>query len=1000
MSIFVFTNLIAGVSGLDKSALNTASLFAQNGYDAHIINCVGADGGFKFISPKMPVHDDVYIHSLQIFAPDGGKHLHEKFTVAYDLVQPFLKARFTQHDLRALRSFNDMIGDQDLIIFTHPLQSLLYKMAIEGRKIPCKTILQIHGNYAEEHHNRDLLLESLSVIDKIQLVSESMRPGIAEITGFEDKDIVWIPNVHFPIDVKRKPSDTFNVAIIGSLQDRKNQVDAVKAIQLINDETVCLDIWGNDNNEYGRFLKLYVQNLGLGQRVRFRGLGNEADLYATTDLVIITSKHEGFGYTTVEAATHHIPAVAYDYDFGADEFIDDGVNGFIVPMHDINQLAERIQEIRKSSDLRERFAHAAMHTFENKFSPKHILNLYENEFPHKMADRGHQVARHFLRDGKIVAQPGSVKQKNYRVFKKLVASLFKYDETNAVSSYDLARVSDTHDPITVPHSTIKGRAKVLLKRVTRKGRLLSRNYVLAARFADGFSYIMNTRSNGAAEEVREYSRFAPVLEEKSSIANADVLVLANGPYIPYPSYEPIKSLRDEHGEPVPYTTHILTRNGVTAPYFRYLGTFDCLNLIFNSGKKISYARPQVTYKEIFERLLELEKKHDLLNYQIEGVYVWELIRAPILEHLMMAFGMWGQHFASSNAPDARYVGSKKIQDAPSADRLLFEFTRKSGDIDTRTEHLRQDDCIIVEYPQTFGYTAASYAPGPVYPIHAFTQASQKIRKLRRAQQYNERFFNNLFEEEFHVEINFKQIIDGRILKFRRERSFWAEFFAERSFKEVVIPSAYWSAGICAAAKENNVTIIDVQYALEGNLHPTNTFSSAAAYTADVFYAWSDYWKADVPKYENVLVRQRIFPGTEPSRENFDFCILSQPRVKKPIKRFAAELARKHPNKKVAYCLHPDENLDLEKSDASVADLNNLHFAHGNSLSVILSSEVVVGGYSTSLYEAAYFGKSVYVLPVPGWENVERGVEEGIFRLVSPSDDLEPFPPHPIAKTLF
>ncbi|WP_424944552.1 glycosyltransferase family 4 protein [Aliiroseovarius crassostreae] len=1002
MSIFVFTNLIAGVSGLDKSSLNTASLFAQAGYDTHIVNCVGAEGGFKFIEPKMPVDPRVYIHSLQAWAPDGGKHLHEKFKIAYTLVQPLLRASFTNHDLRALRSFNEMIGEEDIIIFTHPLQAVLFHLALGDQEISCTTILQIHGNFTEgaEDHNRELLLEGLSRVNKLQIVSESMRSDIKSITGFKDEDILFIPNVHFPVKIERKKHETFNVAIIGSLQDRKNQIDAVKAIQLLDDNSIHLNIWGGANNAYGKFLKLYVQNSGIENRVNFCGLGDERQLYEATDLVILTSRNEGFGYTLVEAATHSIPCVAYDYDYGADEVIEDEQNGYIVPMYDIDQLAERIAQLRNDDALRNKLGHAARQTFDEKFSPQSILVRYQQQFPDTVATRGDAVAQHFLRDGKIIAQQGTVEQKNYRIFRKLVASLYRFTEVSDAGSYNIARFCTAHNGLNVAHSSLKGRAKVFLKRVTNRGKLMSRNFLLAGRIGDGFSYILNTTVKGDVEEVREYSRYAPELHDQTCLTKADVFSNTSGPYIPYPSYEPIRSLTDENGRPIRYVTKQLTRNGTTAPHFHFHGTFAEMHLVFNSGKKTTYTNPGWTYKSIFEKLIELEQEHDFLNYTVADVHVWELIRAPVIEQLMMAFGMWDEHFSGSHKPDTRYHGTKRLREAPSSERLLFEFTRKSGDIDPRTRHLRQGDCVIVEYPQTFGYTVGSYTDGPVYPIDDFNKAAQKMRGLRHAHKYKGDFFEDIFRDTFKLDIDFKGMINARILKFRRELNFWDAYFAKRQVKEAVIPSAYWSAGICSAAKKNNVKITDVQYALEGKLHPTNTFSAKAAYTADTFYAWSDYWKEDVPKYGEVLVRKRKFADAKPMDEAFDFCILSQPRVKNPIKRFAVELANRYPDKKIAYCLHPDEDLSQEIRDKDFATYKNIRVLHGSSTNATLSSNIVVGGYSTTLYEAAYFGKSVYVLPVPGWENVERAVEEGIFRLVEHVEDLTVFPPSPLAKSLF
>ncbi|RVI65328.1 glycosyltransferase [Sinorhizobium meliloti] len=999
MSVFIFTNLIAGVTGLDKSVINTANLLADAGHDAHILNCVGSHGGFLSTEAKFPISPDVHLHSLQAMAVQGGSQLHKKFKGAFSIVQPLLKASFTEHDLSVIREVNRQLAPTDLIIFTHPLQAVLYLRSIGDNVRRAPTMLQIHGNYAEEAHNRELLIEGLSCIDHLQIVSESMRDGIREITSLPDERIHYIPNVHFPTDILRQPHEGFAAAIIGSLQDRKNQIDAVRAAARL--PSIKLDVWGNAGNDYGKFIQNYVSNLDLNSRIKMRGLGSEQQIYESADLVVITSRHEGFGYTMIEAATHRIPTVAYDYEYGAREFIEDGVNGFLVPMGDVDALADRMATLSESPSLCKEMGEAALATFEAKFSPQHILSLYERLIDRNGPVRKHHFTEAFVRDGEQPFDPSSITIRKRNLFGLHYSSEIAIAPING-QRFDLYMMKGKGKPRKVKTFDKNG---VVIARVPKFSSLLKRTpskFLLAAKAFDGtFSYVMNTTKTGNVERLSEFSRSAPSVKSwQEGFSEQSVFVTGKGSHLRYHSYEPIRSISDETGQPIRFKTTHLNRNGEHAPYLAYSGEFSNLTIRYNSGKTVHVAPPRITYKELFLKLLDVEKDYSLLQYELGGFRPWELMRASVLEHLAMAFGLWDLHFdGSSNAkPSFTYVGKKMISQAPSAERLIFEFPRK-GDVDYKTLPLRTGNEIIIEYPQAYGYTVDSHINGPVYPMHEFYGARKRVT-LASDQKYRGDFFEPIFAREFGIDMSFGDIVSGRLLKFKQEHYFWSKVFDRTHYSEVIIPSAYWSAGICHAAKQHGMLVSDIQYALIAYLHPTNTFSAKASYTPDNIYAWSPYWAESAVKYRQKAILPRKLPEVIPIDASFDFCVMSQPRVKKRIADFLVTLATRLPNKQISYCLHPDEPIEQALRDPRIASLKNVKIFRGETFNIMAHSDICIGGYSTSLYEAAYLGKPTYVIPVPGWEVVEQGVEEGMFRVVNDPDELVPFEQPEIAKRLF
>lgn len=997
MSVFIFTNLISGVTGLDKSVVNTANLLATAGHDVHMLNCVGSHGGFNSIEAKFPLSEAVHLHSLQAMAVYGGAHLHKKFKAGFSVVQPRLKATFTEHDLLVIREVNRQLTASDLAIFTHPLQAVLYMRAIgdNQRKVP--TMLQIHGNYAEEDHNRELLLAALPCIDQIQIIAESMRPGIVEITSFPDERIQYIPNAHFSIDIERKAADTFTAAIVGSLQDRKNQIDAVRAAARL--PTIRLDLWGNAGNDYGKFIRNYVSNLDLASRIRMRGLGNEQQIYEGADVVLMTSKSEGFPYILMEAASHRIPVIAYDFEFGARDFIEDGINGFLVPMGDVDLLTKRIEECANSPDLTRRLGEAAFAKFHARFSPEYVLAQYEKLIAPQSPMRGRGFALSFTRDGEQPFDPSSFSVKKHSLFG------FHYGNEISVASANgenirLFMIKGKGKPRKLATKLKDGVATAYIPKFDNLAKRTPNKFLLAAKAPDAtFSYLMNTTKSGNFERLAEYSRSARNESSWNEAFSENTVFVSNkGQHLRYHSYEPIRSITDETDQPIKFKTVHLNRKGEHAPYIAYSGEFANLTIRYGSGKTVHVTPPRITYKELFLKLLDMEKEYSLLQFEIGGWRPWELIRASVIEYVAMTFGLWDAHFDNAAAPNLSYFGKKKISEAPSAGRLIFEFTRK-GEVDYKTLPLRTGNEVVIEYPQAYGYSVNSYVDGPVYPIHDFNQVRKRVA-LTKDQSYLTDFLEPLFAREFGIDLSFKDIVNGRLLKFKHEHYFWSRIFDKIQFSEVVIPSAYWSPGICHAAKEHGIMVSDIQYALITDLHPTNAFTAKAAYTPDNLYAWSAYWADAATKYRQKTILPRKLPDMVPLDASFDFCVMSQPRVRRRIADFLVNLAKRYPDKGIAYCLHPDESLEQTLRDPRIAALSNVQTFRGDTFSVMAHSDICIGGYSTSLYEAAHLGKPTYVIPVPGWEVVEQAVEEGMFRVVNDPEEIIPFSQPDLAKLLF
>jgi accessory Sec system glycosylation protein GtfA len=119
---------------------------------------------------------------------------------------------------------------------------------------------------------------------------------------------------------------------------------------------ITLDIYGKGAEETK--LREQIDRLKCGGFVRLCGQQNLTEIYKDYDAYAAGSTSEGFGLTLMEAVGSGLPIVGFDVRYGNQTFIDDGKNGYKIPINDrmdgrekINKLSESIVRLFTDSDM-------------------------------------------------------------------------------------------------------------------------------------------------------------------------------------------------------------------------------------------------------------------------------------------------------------------------------------------------------------------------------------------------------------------------------------------------------------------------------------------------------------------------------------------------------------------------------------------------------------------------------------------------------------------------
>lgn len=106
---------------------------------------------------------------------------------------------------------------------------------------------------------------------------------------------------------------------------------------------ISMDIYGKGAEEAK--LKNLIVKLDCANYVRLCGQKNLDEVYINYEAYVAGSTSEGFGLTLMEAVGSGLPIIGFDVRYGNPTFIDDGQNGYLIPVHDQMEKKERVQKL-------------------------------------------------------------------------------------------------------------------------------------------------------------------------------------------------------------------------------------------------------------------------------------------------------------------------------------------------------------------------------------------------------------------------------------------------------------------------------------------------------------------------------------------------------------------------------------------------------------------------------------------------------------------------------
>lgn len=114
----------------------------------------------------------------------------------------------------------------------------------------------------------------------------------------------------------------------------------------------------------------------LNNRIKFFGQVKDVDFYLSkASIFAFTSVSEGFPNALSEAIAYPLPVIAYDCPVGPSDMIENGKNGFLIPLSDKEMFKTQLKRLMNSKELRQQMTYD-FNNYRKRYSHKQIIKEY------------------------------------------------------------------------------------------------------------------------------------------------------------------------------------------------------------------------------------------------------------------------------------------------------------------------------------------------------------------------------------------------------------------------------------------------------------------------------------------------------------------------------------------------------------------------------------------------------------------------------------------------
>ncbi|RXJ95883.1 hypothetical protein CRU94_04530 [Arcobacter sp. AHV-9/2010] len=418
-----------------------------------------------------------------------------------------------------------------------------------------------------------------------------------------------------------------------------------------------------------------------------------------------------------------------------------------------------------------------------------------------------------------------------------------------------------------------------------------------------------------------------------------------------------------------------------------------------------------TIKELCEFIWYLEEKYHLLDFEVDGVKVWQYTRMQFYYKLAEASGVLSQPHGSMNKKD-------KIKN-------VFSYFKNS--LKNNYFTLKQKDIIVFSHPRVVNVDGELIDIYTKYFIDELLEKEDSLVEFESAhlgghQKEKQNFAHytdwialaqRIYKQFLKVKISDDQIkllkkvendintvcetnIDLTSFAMKNIKTYKANYKIYNKIFQKVKPKVFYTvvsygqAPIIRAAKDNDIEVVELQHGTFSKYHLGYSFpdrKESLDYFPDKLYVWNDFWKEMIklPISDEFVVsdsfrymeKQKLKFTHFEKKEN-QLVVLSQGAIGNDIAEKLLMHYERFKNYQIKYKLHPGEFDRWQTYPAlvSLSKYRNVEIIKNETplYELFATSSLQIGVFSTALYEGVEFGCETILFDINGIEYMDRFIE--------------------------
>ncbi|MFT7006443.1 MAG: glycosyltransferase involved in cell wall biosynthesis [Colwellia sp.] len=226
--------------------------------------------------------------------------------------------------------------------------------------------------------NGVICVSSAVTINVKSKVRKSIRANVKTI--YKGHDLNWYQDPAVDLTTLGSNDEQFNILCVGSPRPHKGThilLDAAKELSDIKELKIILV---GDKLQREPFIT-QIQNSGMSERIILTGFRNDVPAIAKAcDLLILPSlSKEGLTRTVLESLSNGTPVVSSAND-GVVETIENGFNGYLVPIGNASAIADKIRMLYQDRKTLAKLANNATAIIKDKMSHHKTVTIMEQYF--------------------------------------------------------------------------------------------------------------------------------------------------------------------------------------------------------------------------------------------------------------------------------------------------------------------------------------------------------------------------------------------------------------------------------------------------------------------------------------------------------------------------------------------------------------------------------------------------------------------------------------------